>query len=46
MLIHDSPNNLLRSFPPLNTPAIIKLAVSFTARIPEDLYEEIIHHAK
>ncbi|KAF2682791.1 TBC-domain-containing protein [Lentithecium fluviatile CBS 122367] len=46
LLTSSSPNNLLRSFPPLNAEAIIRMAVTCANKIPEDMYEEIIHHAK
>jgi hypothetical protein len=42
----SSPNQLLRSFPPLNASGIISVAMTFAAKIPEDMYEEIINHAK
>ncbi|OQE19120.1 hypothetical protein PENSTE_c016G01568 [Penicillium steckii] len=42
----DSPGRVLRSFPPLEAKGIIAMAVSFVPKIPDDLYEEMIHHAK
>ncbi|CAI7620774.1 unnamed protein product [Penicillium manginii] len=42
----DSPGRVLRSFPPLEAKGIIAMAVSFIPKIPADLYEEMINHAK
>ncbi|ODQ63851.1 TBC-domain-containing protein [Nadsonia fulvescens var. elongata DSM 6958] len=40
-----SPISLLRSFPPLKAKEIIKLSVSFVARLPDDLYDLLCRHA-
>ncbi|KAH8700660.1 putative mitotic check point protein [Talaromyces proteolyticus] len=42
----DSPNKLLRSFPPLEADKIISLTVSFIQKIPDDLYGDLVDHAK
>ncbi|KAI9727589.1 MAG: hypothetical protein M1834_008028 [Cirrosporium novae-zelandiae] len=41
-----SPTNLLRSFPPLNTKKIKDLTVSLVQKIPNELYAELVNHAK
>jgi cell cycle arrest protein BUB2 len=41
-----SPNKLLRSFPALNAKEIIALTVLIVRRIPEDLYGQLVVHAK
>ncbi|KAJ5486634.1 hypothetical protein N7530_000934 [Penicillium desertorum] len=41
-----SPNKILRSFPPLDAKEIIALTVLLVRKIPEDLYAEMISHAK
>ncbi|KAK5150988.1 hypothetical protein LTR04_006689 [Oleoguttula sp. CCFEE 6159] len=41
-----SPNQILRSFPPLQAAKIKAIAISFVRKIPEDLYEQIVVHAK
>lgn len=41
-----SPNKILRSFPPLDAKEIIALTVLIVRKIPEDLYAEMIDHAK
>ncbi|KAJ5542574.1 hypothetical protein N7535_004996 [Penicillium sp. DV-2018c] len=41
-----SPNKILRSFPPLDAKEIIALTVLLVRKIPEDLYAEMINHAK
>ncbi|KAF2806765.1 TBC-domain-containing protein [Mytilinidion resinicola] len=41
-----SPNQILRSFPPLQAAKVIQVATSFAAKIPPDIYEQIINHAK
>lgn len=43
---NDSPNKLLRSFPPLEADKVISLTVSFVRKIPDDLYGELVDHAK
>jgi hypothetical protein len=42
----SSPNQILRSFPPLQAAKVIQVATSFAAKIPADIYEQIINHAK
>jgi cell cycle arrest protein BUB2 len=42
----DSPNKLLRSFPPLEADKVISLTVSFVRKIPDELYGELVDHAK
>lgn len=39
-----SPMSLLRQFPPLNSEKIIKLSLSITKHIPNDLYDLIVRH--
>ncbi|KAH7123890.1 cell division control protein 16 [Dendryphion nanum] len=46
ILDSPSPNQILRSLPNLNATRIVEMTMSFTAKIPEDMYEEIINHAK
>lgn len=41
-----SPNKVLRNLPPLDAEKIIGLTVSFVPKIPEDLYAELVEHAK
>jgi len=41
-----SPNQILRNLPSLNAAKIIQQATSLAAKIPEDMYEEIVNHAK
>ncbi|XTI95577.1 TBC-domain-containing protein [Cenococcum geophilum] len=41
-----SPNLILRSFPPLQAAKVIQVATSFAAKIPGNIYEQIINHAK
>jgi cell cycle arrest protein BUB2 len=41
-----SPNQILRNLPGLNAQKIISVAMSFVCKIPEDMYAEIISHAK
>ncbi|EKV05320.1 Mitotic check point protein (Bub2), putative [Penicillium digitatum PHI26] len=42
----ELPNKILRSFPPLDAKEIIALTVLLVRKIPEDLYAEMISHAK
>ena len=44
ILASQSPIALLRSFPPLKAKEIIKLAVSFVARLPENIYDMLTRH--
>ncbi|KAG8630099.1 hypothetical protein KVT40_001718 [Elsinoe batatas] len=46
ILASPSPNQILRSFPPLQAAKIKAYAINFVRKIPEDLYEEILKHAK
>lgn len=46
ILNSPSPNQILRNLPALNAQKIISVAMTFAAKIPEDMYEEIINHAK
>ncbi|KAJ5115453.1 hypothetical protein NUU61_001212 [Penicillium alfredii] len=41
-----SPNKILRSFPPLDAKEIIALTVLLVRKIPDDIYVELINHAK
>ncbi|KAK4987948.1 CDC16 protein [Elasticomyces elasticus] len=41
-----SPNQFLRSLPPLQAAKIKGLAISFVRKLPDDLYEQIVSHAK
>jgi len=41
-----APNTILRSFPPLNAARIKAYAINFVRKIPADLYQEILRHAK
>ncbi|KAH8732990.1 cell division control protein 16 [Phaeosphaeriaceae sp. PMI808] len=46
ILSSPSPNQILRNLPSLNAQKIIGVAMSFAGKIPEDMYAEIINHAK
>ncbi|KAF2831158.1 cell division control protein 16 [Ophiobolus disseminans] len=46
ILESQSPNQILRNLPSLNAQKIIGVAMSFAGKIPEDMYAEIINHAK
>ncbi|KAF2728913.1 cell division control protein 16 [Polyplosphaeria fusca] len=46
LLDSPSPNQILRNLPPLQTAKIIQFALTFAAKIPEDMYEEMLNHAK
>ncbi|OJJ47900.1 hypothetical protein ASPZODRAFT_1807146 [Penicilliopsis zonata CBS 506.65] len=46
ILDSPSPNKILRSFPPLDAKDIIALTVLIVRKIPDDLYAELIDHAK
>jgi cell cycle arrest protein BUB2 len=41
-----SPNQVLRSFPPLQASKIKALSISFVSRLPEELYQRLLDHAK
>lgn len=42
----NSPNKILRSFPPLDAKEIIALTVLIVRKIPSPLYVELVNHAK
>lgn len=44
ILQSNSPIGLLRSFPPLRSREIIKLGISFVARLPEHIYDALANH--
>ncbi|PNS20255.1 Cell division control protein 16 [Sphaceloma murrayae] len=46
ILNSPSPNQILRSFPPLQAASIKAYAINFVRKIPRELYEEILNHAK
>ncbi|KAJ5807892.1 hypothetical protein N7474_009161 [Penicillium riverlandense] len=46
LLESPSPNKILRSFPPLDAKEIIALTVLLVQKIPDDLYAEMVSHAK
>lgn len=46
ILTPDSPNKILRSFPPLDAKEIIALTVLIVRKIPDALYAELLEHAK
>jgi len=46
ILNSPSPNTILRNLPGLNAQKIIGVAMSFAGKIPEDMYAEIVSHAK
>ncbi|KAF2013394.1 cell division control protein-like protein [Aaosphaeria arxii CBS 175.79] len=46
ILDSPSPNQILRNLPSLHAKQIIQVAMTFVAKIPEAMYEEIINHAK
>lgn len=42
----NSPNKILRSFPPLDAKEIIALTVLVVRKVPSPLYAELVNHAK
>lgn len=44
--VGQSPNTILRNLPSLNARKVIDVATSFAGKIPEDMYAEIVNHAK
>ncbi|KAF1912607.1 cell division control protein 16 [Ampelomyces quisqualis] len=46
ILHSSSPNQILRNLPSLHARKIIGVAMSFAGKIPEDMYAEIVNHAK
>jgi cell cycle arrest protein BUB2 len=45
-ILFSSPNKVLRSLHALNAKEIIALTVLLVGKIPEDLYAELVDHAK
>ena len=43
---NNSPMKLLRTFPPLQSKHIIKIAVSLVKRIPQPLFDQLVNHAR
>ncbi|EON64278.1 hypothetical protein W97_03509 [Coniosporium apollinis CBS 100218] len=41
-----SPNQVLRQLPPLQASKVSAIALTFVPKIPEDVYEQIVNHAK
>lgn len=41
-----SPTKILRSFPPLQAEMIKEVTLSLIKKIPDDVYAEIVDHAK
>lgn len=46
LLTAQSPMKLLRQFPPLNSKTIISCAVSLVRRIPVELFNQLVDHAR
>lgn len=46
LLASASPGTLLRAFPALEARKVIMLTVGMVAKVPEELYEELVHHAQ
>ncbi|KAF8477421.1 rab-GTPase-TBC domain-containing protein [Kalaharituber pfeilii] len=46
LLAAQSPMKLLRTFPPLQSKTIIKIAVSLVKRIPQPLFDSLVNHAR
>lgn len=46
LLASPSPNQILRQLPPLQSSKIKALAISFTTRVPTELYDEIVAHGR
>ncbi|KAF2756783.1 cell division control protein 16 [Pseudovirgaria hyperparasitica] len=46
LLDNPSPNQILRALPPLQASRIIQIATSFAPKIPDDIYHQIVNHAK
>lgn len=42
----QSPMKLLRQFPPLNSKTIIDTAVGLVRRIPPELFDQLVDHAR
>lgn len=45
-LIEHSPTKILRNFPPLQAEMIKEVTLSLIKKIPDDVYAEIVAHAK
>ena len=41
-----SPTKILRSFPPLNAQMVKEVTLTLIKKIPDDVYAEIVSHAK
>lgn len=41
-----SPTKILRSFPPLVAETVIEVTLSIVKKIPDDVFAEIVAHAK
>lgn len=46
VLTLTSPTKILRSFPPLEAETIKELTLTLIKKIPDDVYAEIVSHAK
>jgi cell cycle arrest protein BUB2 len=46
LLAHQSPMKLLRQFPPLNAKKIIDMTVRLVKRIPAELFDQLVDHAR
>jgi cell cycle arrest protein BUB2 len=46
LLAAQSPMKLLRQFPPLNAKKIIDMAVRLVKRIPPELFDQLVDHAR
>jgi cell cycle arrest protein BUB2 len=46
LLTAQSPMKLLRQFPPLNAKTIISVAVSLVRKIPSELFDQVVDHAR
>jgi len=46
LLANPSPNQILRSFPTLQSGKIKAMAISFVRKIPRDVYDQIVAHAQ
>jgi cell cycle arrest protein BUB2 len=46
LLTAQSPMKLLRQFPPLNSKTIISVAVSLVRKIPSELFDQVVDHAR
>ncbi|KAF2635319.1 cell division control protein 16 [Massarina eburnea CBS 473.64] len=46
ILDSPTPGVIVQKLPPLNAAKLMGMATSFASKIPEDMYEDIIYHAK